>query len=66
MTYPAVECLLRKSMDILYFHLEDVYLTGFTADVCNITRVYVPGQLKLPMKINSLVQKQTYHDRFDN
>jgi hypothetical protein len=53
MTYPAVECLLRISMDILYFHLEDVYLTGFTADVCNITREYVSGQLKLPMKINS-------------
>jgi len=56
MTYSAVECLLRKSMDVLYFHLEDVYLTGFTASVCNITREYVSGQLKLPMKINSLVQ----------
>jgi hypothetical protein len=43
MTYPAAQCLLKKSMDILYYHMEDVFVTGFAANACNITKVNLEG-----------------------
>jgi hypothetical protein len=43
MTYTGAQCLLRKSMDVLFYHLEDVYLTGFVAEACEIPRVDIPG-----------------------
>ena len=43
MTFSGAECLLRKSMDVLFYHLEDVYLTGFVAEACEIPRVDIPG-----------------------
>ena len=43
MTYTGAQCLLRKSMDVLFYHLEDVYMTGFVAEACKIPRINMPG-----------------------
>ena len=46
MTYTGAQCLLRKSMDVLFYHLEDVYMTGFVAEACKIPRINMPGFFK--------------------
>ena len=39
----SADCMFKKSLDIPYFHMEDVYLTGFVAQACKITRLDNPG-----------------------
>ena len=50
-TRPAAKCLFNESMKLPFFHLEDVFLTGFAAENCAIPR-YEPRRLLLP---NSLI-----------
>jgi hypothetical protein len=44
MPISAAECLLNKSMDFLYFQLEDVFITGFVGEACSIPRINYPGE----------------------
>ena len=37
-TRPAAKCLFSESMKLPFFHLEDVFLTGFAAENCAIPR----------------------------
>ena len=47
MTKLAAECLLQKSFNHLFFHLEDVFLTGFVAEDCQIPRINHPGKYRI-------------------
>ena len=39
----SAECIYKKALDTPYFHLEDVYVTGFVAQLCKIKRIDNPG-----------------------
>ena len=39
----SAECIYNKALETPYFHLEDVYVTGFVAQVCKIKRIDNPG-----------------------
>ena len=39
-TRPAAKCLFNESMHLPFFHLEDVFLTGFAAENCAIPRFH--------------------------
>ena len=39
----SAECIFNKAKEIPYFHLEDVYITGFVAQACGINRLNNPG-----------------------
>ena len=39
----SAECIYKKALETPYFHLEDVYVTGFVAQACNIKRLDNPG-----------------------
>jgi len=42
-TRPAAKCLFNESMHLPFFHLEDVFLTGFAAENCAIPRFHTDG-----------------------
>lgn len=42
-TRPAARCLFNASMQLPFFHLEDVFLTGFAAENCAIPRFHSDG-----------------------
>jgi len=42
-TRPAAKCLFNESMKLPFFHLEDVFLTGFAAENCAIPRFHTDG-----------------------
>merc|ERR1711962_428302 len=42
-TCPAAKCLFSESMKLPFFHLEDVFLTGFAAENCAIPRFHTDG-----------------------
>ena len=39
----SAECIYKKALETPYFHLEDVYVTGFVAQACKIKRLDNPG-----------------------
>ena len=39
----AATCLFHKAMTMQFFHLEDVFITGLVAELCNITRINHKG-----------------------
>ena len=39
-TRPAAQCLYNASLHLPFFHLEDVFLTGFAAENCAIPRYH--------------------------
>ena len=43
MSRQASRCLYTAALKIPYFHMEDVYITGFAAEMCNIERTHVNG-----------------------
>lgn len=42
-TRPAATCLFNESMSLPFFHLEDVFLTGFAAENCGVGRYHSDG-----------------------
>ena len=42
-TQPAAQCLFNESMNLPFYHLEDVFLTGFAAENCGIPRYHSEG-----------------------
>jgi len=42
-TRKAAECLYKESMKLPYFHLEDVFITGFAAENCGVARWHAHG-----------------------
>ena len=42
-TRPAAVCLFNESMTLPFFHLEDVFLTGFAAENCGVARYHSDG-----------------------
>ena len=36
-------CLYAAALSLPYFHIEDVFMTGFVAEKCNIPRVNIPS-----------------------
>ena len=36
-------CLYAGALTLPYFHIEDVFMTGFVAEKCNIKRVNIPS-----------------------
>ena len=39
----AAKCMFTKALETPYFHLEDVYITGFVAQACGVKRLDNPG-----------------------
>ena len=39
-TRPASLCLFNRSLELPFFHLEDVFVTGFAAEMCGINRLH--------------------------
>ena len=39
---PSAECIFEKSKQIPYFHLEDIFITGFAAEACHIQPLHHP------------------------
>jgi len=39
----ALPCLYRESQVLPYFFIEDVFIGGFVAERCQVTRWYLPG-----------------------
>ncbi len=37
-TRPAVECIYAEALTLPFFHLEDVFVTGFSAENCGVSR----------------------------
>ena len=50
MSIDAVQCLYDAAMKIPYLHLEDVFITGIAAEVCNIPRFHKGGMPPLKPK----------------
>ena len=48
----SAQCILEKSKDLLLFTLEDVYITGFVAQECNIRRLNHPGFYSHPKEFD--------------
>ena len=48
----SAECILEKSKDLLLFTLEDVYITGFVAQECNIRRLSHPAFYSHPKEFD--------------
>ena len=42
-TRPAAQCLYENALHLPFFHLEDVFLTGFAAENCVISRFHCDG-----------------------
>ena len=42
-TRPAAKCLFENALHLPFFHLEDVFLTGFAAENCVISRFHCDG-----------------------
>ena len=56
-------CLLNAALLIPYFFVEDVYFTGFSAELCSIARTnlwYYKGYLKTPLSVT--LMKKLYVD----
>ena len=47
-TRPAARCLFNESLNLPFFHLEDVFLTGFAAENCGIPRYHSDGFHAVP------------------
>ncbi len=43
MSRSAAECLYREGLKLPFFHLEDVLVTGFAAEQCNLDRLHNDG-----------------------
>ena len=43
MTRQTSRCLYLAVKEIPFFHLEDVYVTGFAAEMCDVPRIHVDG-----------------------
>ena len=43
----ALPCLYRESQVLPYFFIEDVFISGFVAERCILTRMYIPGHSPL-------------------
>lgn len=43
MSRSAVSCLYREALKLPFFHLEDVMVTGFAAEICGIQRRHHEG-----------------------
>jgi hypothetical protein len=43
MSRTTAECLLEEGLKLPYFHLEDVFVTGFAAEKCNVQRIHHTG-----------------------
>ena len=39
----SAQCLLQEGLKLPYFHLEDVFVTGFAAEKCNLKRIHNIG-----------------------
>ena len=39
----AAQCLYQEGLKLPYFHLEDVFVTGFAAQSCHIKRIHNKG-----------------------
>ena len=48
----SAECLLRKAKDVPFLTLEDVYVTGFLAQECDIKRLHHPGFYPVAKEFN--------------
>ena len=65
-TRPAARCLFNESMNLPFFHLEDVFLTGFAAENCGIPRYHsdgfhaVPFNFKVPTTRMPISHKKKY------
>ena len=47
---PAAECIFKEAMNLPFFHLEDVFLTGFAAENCGINKIHTETFHPLPVK----------------
>ena len=55
----AAECLFQKSLEVDFFYLEDVFVTGIVAEACNIPRLNNPSKKhNIEIKFIFLI---TYH-----
>ena len=43
MSMDAVQCLYDAAKRIPYLHMEDVFITGFAAEACNVSRTHLDG-----------------------
>ena len=43
-------CLYKEALEMPFFHLEDVFVTGFAAENCDIPRIGHNGFRHLPVK----------------
>ena len=59
-TRPAARCLFNESLNLPFFHLEDVFLTGFAAENCGIPRYHSDGFHAVPFnfKVCTVLSKQ--------
>ena len=57
-TRKAAECLYKESMKLPYFHLEDVFITGFAAENCGVARWHAHGFN--PLSVFDFKVLQTY------
>ena len=55
MSKSAAQCLFHEGLKLPYFHLEDVFVTGFAAEKCQVKRIHHSGfhpSLEKRRKIN--------------
>ena len=38
MTFDACQCIYERSLEIPFFFINDIFITGFAAEACNIRR----------------------------
>ena len=58
----TARCLYDAAMKIPYFHLEDVFTTGFAAEMCGVPRCHMKGfyNFKIDLKKNPFDFKHEY------
>ena len=50
MSMDAVQCLYDAAKRIPYLHMEDVFITGFAAEACNVSRTHLDGYQQIDTK----------------
>ena len=50
--HSAVPCLYAQALKLPLFHIEDVFITGFVAQKCNLTRYASQGVLFMNIETN--------------
>ena len=62
----SAECMLQQAKHVPLFPLEDIYITGFVAQACNILRINHPGFTHFFSKNFDFDKDITYHLDYTN